>query len=260
MDRISEFLANVIILDTETTNKVYKEAEIVELGAICNVDGQWVELVSKLYKPLEKIPAEASAVNHITNKMVEHLPHFADDCSDIVDIFNNVVQSRLALAAHNSPYDRGVIMNYSEVPVCDRWLCTMRFAKRLFIEDSTVTQYNLQYLRYRFELEVGEVDTHRAVSDCMVCGKLLEFLVNEMECRGILDSNFPYLEQILEWVAKPIFIPTITLGKHKGSVWDDVPTDYVIWAINNLDCLRTDNPLYDPDMEHTLAIVMEGRV
>lgn len=262
MDRLNELLDAVVIVDTETTSKNYKEAEIIEFGSVLRENGEWKVLMEDLYKPSISIYPEISAVTHIVDEMVEHRPMFNDDNESVKQLFNLVHEASLLLVAHNAPYDKGVVANYEGFAQCeDRWLCTMRIAKRLFMEDETVKFYNLQYLRYRFKLDIPKnIDPHRASSDCIVTAKLLEFLVTEMHARNILDQAIPYKDQIIDWSKKPVFVPTMNFGKHAGQKWADIPTDYIVWAINNLDCLREDNPLYDQDMVHTLEIVMNERL
>lgn len=261
-ERVQEFINQCLIVDTETTSKDYKEAEIIEFSCIGVADGEVQVLANDMYKPSISILPEISAVTHIVDEMVEDKKLFQDSNDNERHIFELVNQHNMVLVAHNAPYDKGVIANYKNMPNCDAsWVCTMRLAKRLFIEDETVKQFNLQYLRYRFKLVIDQhVDPHRALSDCIVTARLLEFLVSELDSRGILDDSMPYRDQIIDWINKPIFVPKMNFGKHKDQKWDDIPTDYIVWAINNLDCLKESNPLYDPDMVHTIAIVMEDRI
>lgn len=263
IDRVKEFLDDCIIVDTETTSKDYKSAEIIEFGSVNRVDDNWEVLFSELYKPANtSVVPEISAITHITDRMVKDKPHFEGGCDDVNSILMLAKQYDYMLVAHNAPYDKGVIANYRNLPDCsDSWICTMRLAKRLYIEDETVKQYNLQYLRYRFDLDIPEnIDPHRASSDCIVTAKLLEYLVKELAARKILDDSRPYKEQMRDWINVPLFVPKMNFGKHKDQKWDEIPKDYIIWAINNLDCLREDNPLYDPDMVYTITQVMSERL
>lgn len=262
MHRVDEFLNSCIIVDTETTSKDYRAAEVIEFASVGKIDGEWKVIHESLYKPTVSILPEISAVTHIADKHVQDCVLFKDGNDTEKEIFNSVLDGALLLVAHNAPYDKGVMNNYDGFSNCnDRWLCTMRVAKRLYMEDETVTQFNLQYLRYRFDLDIPEnINPHRASSDCIVTAKLLEYLVGEIHGLGILDETRPYKDQIIEWASQPVFIPKMNFGKHAGQKWDDIPTDYIVWAINNLDCLREENPLYDPDMVHTILTVMDSRL
>jgi len=186
-----------------------------------------------------------------------------DDNNEVVKgIFSSTKELDLMIVAHNAPYDRGVLANYTGFDeYADKWLCTMRIAKRLYMDDESVTQYNLPYLRYRFELVLPrDLDHHRASADCIITATLLEYLMGVVHERGLLDDSKPYKEQIIEWSRQPVFIPKMQFGKHAGQKWEEIPTDYIKWAINNLDCLRDNNPLYDPDMEFTITQVISERL
>lgn len=262
-NRVEEFLKDCIIIDTETTSKNYKEAEIIEFGAVCAQQSEWVVLYNELFKPIGGIVSpEISAVTNITTKMVKDKKTFDENDAIVKEIFSTIHSNNLMLVAHNAPYDRGVTLNYHGYDAYkDNWLCTMRIAKRLYMGDESVTQFNLPYLRYRFELDIPEgIDAHRASADCIVAAKLLEYLILEIDRLEVLDKSRPYKEQIMEWSNQPVFIPKMNFGKHAGQKWDEIPTDYIKWAINNLDCLRENNPLYDPDMEYTITKVISDRL
>ncbi len=263
INRVKEFLDDCIIVDTETTSKDYKEAEVIEFGSVNRVEDKWDILFSELFKPKNtNVVPEISAITHITDKMVKDKPYFEDGCEAVTSVLTLAQQHDFVLVAHNAPYDKGVLANYQTLPDCsDSWVCTMRLAKRLYIDDDSVKQYNLQYLRYRFDLDIPEnIDPHRASSDCIVTAKLLEYLVTELANRNILDESRPYKDQMRDWISVPLFVPKMMFGKHRDQKWEDIPTDYIVWAINNLDCLREDNPLYDGDMVHTITQVMTERL
>lgn len=264
MDRVTEFLNDCVIVDTETTSKNYKEAEIIEFGAVSRVDNNWAILYNQLFKPTSGIILpEISAVTGITTKMVANEQIFDVGNTVVKDaIFKTIDDMDLVLVAHNAPYDRGVLMNYTGFDQYqEKWLCTMRIAKRLYMGDETFTQFNLPYLRYRLELDIPEdLDHHRASSDCIITAKLLEALIIEVDRLELLDKSRPYKEQIIEWSKQPVFVPKMNFGKHSGQKWEEIPTDYIKWAINNLDCLRENNPLYDPDMEFTIGKVISERL
>lgn len=262
-DRLQEFLNDCIIVDTETTSKNFKEAEVIEFGAVSRDNGKWNVLYNELFKPSNGVVIpEISAVTGIVTADVADKMKFDDNNEVVKGIFSSTKELDLMIVAHNAPYDRGVLANYTGFDeYADKWLCTMRIAKRLYMDDESVTQYNLPYLRYRFELVLPrDLDHHRASADCIITATLLEYLMGVVHERGLLDDSKPYKEQIIEWSRQPVFIPKMQFGKHAGQKWEEIPTDYIKWAINNLDCLRDNNPLYDPDMEFTITQVISERL
>src|SRR3989344_5099471 len=127
----------LIFFDTETTGNTDKDffCQIAYKTNSENFIG--------LYKPPIKIPPEASAVHHITNKIVTDKPSFAQS-GDLKKI-----------------------------------ICTLRLARYLDKEEK-IEKYNLQYLRYLLEIEI-EATAHDALGDVLVLEKLFERLKNKMQ-------------------------------------------------------------------------------
>ena len=248
---LTDLYRSLCILDTETTSLDFKNAEIIEFGCAIYSDNQW-QTTGSLHKASEPITPEVSAVTHITNRMVQDKVLFSDSFGiydDLVDsIKNNAGQ--VALVAHNAVYDSNVFkFNYPDSKLNNQqWICTMRFAKKLFADDQTVTQFNLPYLRYRFDLDIPEdIPHHRASSDAYMTAKLFEYLVDVAVDKGILTNDSNYLEQLIDYLNKPIVQTVMPFGKHKGKKFADLPLDYLTWLINNADSLNEEKAEYDPD-------------
>lgn len=262
MTHKEQFLKSLIVLDTETTSLDFREAEIIELGYILrNNEGGW-ETVNDLYKPSVLISPEVSEVTHIVDEDVadckESYSGILEDFKPVVDAFRQV---NGFYVAHNAFYDRSVFEHgYAGVfTFQDEWLCTMRMAKKLFANDPEVEKFRLFYLRYLFKLDVPrDLEPHRASSDAYVTAVLMEFMVNVMEERGIIDVNEPYGPQIFDWLNEPIIIDTMQFGKHKGKKLVDIPLSYWQWALSNMDSLNEEKPEYDKDFAASVVIAMES--
>ncbi len=67
--------SRAIFYDTETTGIQPANDRVIEIAAYDPLDGrQFVQLVN----PGRPIPAEATAIHHITNEMVAEAPSFAE--------------------------------------------------------------------------------------------------------------------------------------------------------------------------------------
>lgn len=98
-----------VVFDLETTGKYTDTAEIVEIGAIKIHKGQFIESFSTLVKPEHPIPREATAVNNITNEMVEDAPTLDKVIPDFYRFCKGTV-----LVGHNSAqYDIPVLNKQS---------------------------------------------------------------------------------------------------------------------------------------------------
>ena len=247
------FLNNCIVLDTETTSKSYKEAEVVELGYLIEGTG-----FTELYKPYALMEPEVMAIHHISNRMVEDKPHFEDcvsEFTDIVEAFNGDA----ILVAHNSFYDMKVLQNYGVNH--DTWLCTMRLAKKIFGSDDSVNAFNLGYLRYRFEImdpaDQETISAHRALDDAKVTAELLELLITAMEIKGLIEEDQPYHDQVMAFLDAPAITEIMPFGKHKGKKMVDVPMDYWKWALDNMDTLDEKAENYDKDFAASVNLALE---
>src|SRR3990167_133248 len=163
-------MSKLIFFDTETTGNTEKDV----LCQIAYKTGD--ESFAELYKPEIKIPPEASAVHHITNKMVADKPSFKDsgDREKIKKLFED---NNSVVVAHNAPFDLMIIKKENILPL--RFICTLRVARHLDPEEK-IDRYNLQYLRYLLEIEI-DATAHDALGDVLVLEQLFERLKNKVK-------------------------------------------------------------------------------
>src|SRR3989344_8437459 len=139
----------LIFFDTETTGNTEKDflcqlAYKIRAPAL----GGAGESFSGLYRPPVKIPPEASAVHHITNKMVENCLSFKE--SGDLPKLKALFEDPAAIAvAHNAPFDLLMIKKEGIEP--KNFICTLRVARHLDKEEK-IERYNLQYLRYLLDI------------------------------------------------------------------------------------------------------------
>src|SRR3989344_192357 len=215
-------MTKIIFFDTETTDNTEKDF----LCQIAYKSGS--ATFSALYNPPLKIPPEASAVHHITNKMVADKPSFTDsgDKEKIKSLFedtNNIV------VAHNATFDLMMIKKESIEP--KNFICTLRVARHLDKEEK-IERYNLQYLRYLLELEI-EATAHDALGDVLVLEQLFERLKNKIiEAESLSEADA--LERMMEISSHPSLLHTFKFGKHNGKRIEEVlQTDrgYLEWLL-----------------------------
>lgn len=88
-----------VVFDLETTGLNPASDEIIEIGAVKIVDGKLTETFSCFVKPSKPIPAEATAINNITNAMVagaysinQVFPDFYKFCDGAVLVGHNAIE------------------------------------------------------------------------------------------------------------------------------------------------------------------------
>ena len=171
-------MSKLIFFDTETTGNTEKDF----LCQIAYKSGD--EKFVGLYKPEIKIPPEASAVHHITNKMVADKKSFSEseDRQKIKELFE---RKNSVVVAHNAPFDLMIIKKEGIEP--KKFICTLRVARALDKEEK-IDRYNLQYLRYLLEIEI-DADAHDALGDVLVLEKLFERLKTKIMQEEKINDN-----------------------------------------------------------------------
>ncbi len=216
-------MQNFLFFDTETTGNT--EADFLCQLAYKYDGGEF----SELYKPPLAVPPEASAVHHITNKMITDKPTFRDskDYVSVKALFENGVAIPVA---HNAKFDIGMMKKEGiEIPQA---ICTLRLARYLDKENK-IPKYNLQYLRYYLGIEI-DAQAHDALGDVKVLEALFERLKSKIveEFGGDEEKA---LAEMLAVSARPSLMHSITFGKHIGKTLAEVAkTDksYLQWLLD----------------------------
>ncbi len=132
---------DVALLDVETTGRDASVDRVVEVGIVVGRRGDVVARYNWLINPGIPIPAEVTAIHHITNEMVADKPRFEAVASEIANALRGCVP-----AAYNALFDRAFIMgefsraksagaaDYSDVPALTRevdWLDPLVWARDL---------------------------------------------------------------------------------------------------------------------------------
>lgn len=234
----------LIFFDTETTGNTEKDF-------LCQIayksdDDSFVEL----YKPEIKIPPEASAIHHITNKMVSDRPSFKES-SDLIKIKKLFEDKNSVVVAHNAPFDLMIINKEDITP--SKFICTLRVARHLDPEGK-IERYNLQYLRYLLEIEINAT-AHDALGDVLVLEKLFERLKNKMTEAENLNDN-EAIAKMIEISSHPSLLRTFNFGKHTGKKIEEVlQTDrgYLSWLLAQ----KLESDQIDEDWIYTLKHHLE---
>jgi len=215
-------MTKLIFFDTETTGNTEKDL-LVQIAYKYDQ-----KTFSGLYNPQIKIPPEASAVHHITNKMVENKTTFREsvDFPVIKKLFED---KDSIVVAHNAPFDLMIIEKEDVKP--NKFICTLRVARELDTEGK-IERYNLQYLRYLLNLDI-EATAHDAMGDVLVLEKLFERLKNKIIQENKLNEG-EAIEKMVGISSHPSLFRTMNFGKHNGKKLEEVlATDrgYLEWLL-----------------------------
>ena len=241
----------LIFFDTETTGNTDKDFLIQIAYKIHPVKGEAdSEEFSALYKPEKTIPPEASAVHHITNKMVADKETFKNskDFEKIKKLFED---EHSVVIAHNAPFD--LIMIEKEGIKPKNFICTLRVARYLDPEEK-IEKYNLQYLRYLLDIEVDGT-AHDALGDVLVLEMLFERLKKKIiDTENLNDKQA--IGKMIEISSHPSIFHTFKFGKYNGKRLEDIvkiDRGYLAWLLEQ----KLNGNGIDEDWIHTLKHYLE---
>jgi len=232
-------MKKIIFFDTETTGNT-------ENDYLCQIAYKsGIETFAGLYKPPIKIPPEASAVHHISNRMIEGKPSFSEsgDQTKIKKLFE---ESDSVVVAHNAPFDLMIIKKEDIVPA--NFICTLRLARHLD-PDNKIERYNLQYLRYFLNLDV-EATAHDALGDVLVLEKLYERLKKKVIEENKLDEEGA-IAKMIEISSHPSLFKYINFGKYNGKELSEIAridSGYLEWLLAQ----KLESDQIDEDWIYTL--------
>lgn len=212
-----------LFLDTETTGNTDKDR-------LCQVAyNHNNQMFESLFKPPLSIPPEASAVCHITDKMVKDKePFIGSPFSE--ELIKKLSDRATVLVAHNAQFDVGMLSR--EGIEVHSFICTMKVARALDTQ-GVIPRYNLQYLRYYLGMEI-EATAHDALGDVLVLVELFERLKKKLIETGL--SEDAAIEDMLRITREPSMILRFSFGKYNGELIKDVADKdrgYLEWLLRS---------------------------
>lgn len=240
-------MKKIIFFDTETTGNEPKKDFLCQL-AYKTYDPnkeQKSEIFCELFKPEISIPPEASAITHITNKMVADKSNFKEskNYKDIKKLFED---KESIVVAHNAKFDIAIIDKEDIHPT--NFICTLRVARYLD-KENIIPQYKLQYLRYYLDIEI-EATAHDALGDVLVLEKLFERLLKKLMEQENIDEE-KALKRMIDISSRPSLMTMFNFGKYTGKTIQEVlSTDkgYLEWMLYQ----KEQNPDNEEDWIYTL--------
>ncbi|MEI6660340.1 MAG: exonuclease domain-containing protein [bacterium] len=231
---------NIVFLDTETTGNMPEKDFLCQLAFKSDK-----ETFCELFKPLITIPPEASAITHITNKMVADKKAFRE--SDNYGAIKLLLEDPTSvMVAHNAKFDRAIIEKEDILPA--NIICTLRVARALDTKN-VIPQYKLQFLRYYLDIDI-EADAHDALGDVLVLEKLFERLLDKVMKEYNLDKGSA-IDKMIDISSKPSLMNSFAFGKHNGKTVEEVKNidpGYLDWMLGQ----KEQNPDNEEDWIYTL--------
>jgi len=169
---------DILFFDTETTGLSAARGDKVVEIAIVDINGS--VLLDTLVNPLREIPAMASSVHGISNKMVLGAPSWEELLSEIQEIVAGKI-----ISAYNAPYDGSFFPdNFFDSAML---VCAMQKfrshvgAKRNLSLDRAVKICGHEW----------SGDAHRALADTMACRAVWQWIEENPEPAIDIEAMFP---------------------------------------------------------------------
>lgn len=157
-----------VVFDIETTGLDTSKDRIVEIGAVKVKNGEIVDTYDKLINPGVLIPSNVTAINNITNDMIE----FALPSQIALHQFQKFIQDSEFLVGHNAAkFDYPFLV--SELARNGIHHSRTRIKDTVFIARRRLPhlrKFSLAALCVHFQ--INNEDAHRALSDAIATAKL----------------------------------------------------------------------------------------
>ncbi len=204
-----------IYFDTETTGIKPDKDRIIE---IAGYDAMHDRCFQKFINPGCPIPAEATAIHHITNEMVASAPSFAG----VIAEFMEFCEGEAVLIAHNNdafdfPFLRYEFGRHALKMPAWKSLDTLKWARRYRPD---LPRHPLQFLREIYGIPPNQA--HRALDDVMVLHQVFQKMTDDLT-----------MDQVYHLVNRPRLVQHMPFGKHQGQLLSTIPRTYVQWLASN---------------------------
>jgi len=184
---VKELKERYIAFDVETSglNPVYDR--IIEVGAILFEKGEVIKRYSTLINSETIIPPNVTAINHITNEMVNDAPKEFEVYAELVDFLGDALSRKTTICAHNATFDMNFLSETLMRLGYDGEICyvdTLPLSRNLI-----KGLYNYKQDTVAKHFDILNNQSHRAITDAETCGKILWNLlkIKEKEEKKRLD-------------------------------------------------------------------------
>lgn len=206
-----EIFMRPIYYDTETTGVKPGKDRIVELAAF---DPQQDRRFCTFINPECPIPAEATAITHITDEMVKDAPLIKEALTSFVEFCEGDV---VLIAHNNDAFDKLFLESEFERAglIMPTWtfIDSLKWSRKYRTD---LPRHSLQFLREAYGIESNQA--HRALDDVYVLHQVFSKMVDDLEMKTVLSL-----------MSQTSAVQRMPFGKHAGKLLTEVPKEYVKW-------------------------------
>lgn len=171
--RVRKLVSDFVVLDFETTGLSPIENNIIQIGAIRYVNFEVVEEYNTLVNPKESISSTITRITGITNDDVANAPTIEIVLPALLEFINKNV-----IVAHNASFDMKFLLeNIERLNLTSekyRVIDTLSLARK-YIDETP----NHKLPTLKAFLNLDDLESHDALADCKVTGKLYKYCFNK---------------------------------------------------------------------------------
>ncbi len=164
-----------VAIDLETTGIDTGASEILQIAAVKVVDGIITDTFSSYVRPIGMIPAEATAINHITEDIVADAP----DLKTVLAKFLNFIDTELLIGYNLETFDLPILKRDLSAEVNYRLSNDYIDVYQLARYSARISPRDYKLISVAEYFHLNTEGAHDAVSDCnMTIGCYLELCKN----------------------------------------------------------------------------------
>lgn len=207
--------ARAIYYDTETTGIKSDKDRIIEIAAYDPVLDRHFE---SFVNPGCPIPADATAIHHITDEMVASASSFAVVGTEFIKFCEGDV---ILIAHNNDSFDfhflRSEYERHQVAMPSWKFLDSLKWARRY---RSDLPRHTLQFLREIYGIAAN--NAHRALDDVKVLHQIFQRLIDDLS-----------IDDVYSLLNRPRSIQHMPFGKHQGQPLSQIPRSYIQWLASS---------------------------
>ncbi|MBQ7372851.1 MAG: 3'-5' exonuclease [Lachnospiraceae bacterium] len=179
-DICAELSERYIAFDTETTGLDPEKDRIVELGAVMFENGAPAASFQSYVNPGISIPSEVSALNHITNEMLQTTPAEKDIYPEFLKFLGDAASGMTVICGHVAAFDMSFLCG-----TLDRlgMAANFRFVdtRQLAMQIGELEHHSLAAVAEYFD--VPHENAHHAREDALTSGRILREMLDRYRQR-----------------------------------------------------------------------------
>ena len=168
-ETVGELSGIFIAFDTETTGLDPDKDSIVELGAVVFEKGVPTASFQSYVDPGKSIPPEVSALNHITDDMLQAAPMEKDVYPEFMKFLGDAVLGKTVICGHVAAFDLSFLCRTLErlgIEACFRFVDTRQLATQI----PELEHHSLAAVAEYFN--VPHEHAHQAKEDALTSGQI----------------------------------------------------------------------------------------